>query len=278
MKVKISATAIVAAMAGAVGLAAGSSLIHAARAQEIAGPAASCGLTTACLTESNTLSGPGIKSTSARGNGLGATTDALGSTSSNGASALFGQDLQTKTGNGIFNFGVNGTSTNGTGVQGAGGAVGVSAIASNANGIGMLVQAPDTSMTTPLIVGKGFNQLKVFTVDSVGRAVFGDPSIGVGGSVTAAGYSGNAIPLFVGNTEKGTIFEVLSNGVMALNGTMAVNDLAADLGSSIGVESALSVDGGLSAETLTADYGTFSDQLGTSTNTIADDASGVIWL
>jgi hypothetical protein len=278
MRVKIGAMAVVAAMAGVLGFAAGTSMMHAARAQEIAAPATSCGSTTACLTESNTLSGPGIKTTSNRGNGLGATTDALGSTSTNGASALFGQDLQTKTGNGLFNFGVNGTSTNGTGVQGTGGAVGVSAVTSSTTGTGILVQAPMSSMNTSLVVGKGFNQEKVFSVDSVGNAVFGDPDIGVGGSVTATGYSGNEIPLFIGATENGTFFEILSNGVMLMNGSILANYLEADNGSTIGVQSSMNVQGDVTADTVTSNYGLFSNQLNTSTNTIADDASGVTWL
>jgi hypothetical protein len=38
------------------------------------------------------------------------------------------------------------------------------------------------------------------------------------------------------------------------------------------------VQGGVTADTVTSNYGLFANQLTTSTNTIADDSSGVIWL
>src|SRR5207253_8606482 len=98
---------------------------HAARADGGAGANVTCTSTSPCLVESNSGSGTGIKSTSSTGNGLIGTTKALGSSSTNGRSALLGEDLQTRSGDGAFNFGVMGASKNGTGVSGSG-AVGVS--------------------------------------------------------------------------------------------------------------------------------------------------------
>src|SRR4029077_19108629 len=210
-----------------LGFAGGSEMTQAARAQEGAVPNASCSSVLACLVESNVSSGAGIKSTSSRGNGVVATTNALGSTSTNGASALLGQDLQANSGDGLFNIGVNGTSKKGTGVQGLGGSIGVTAVTSSTTGTALRVQAPSTSLNTSLINGSGYNGLTVFSLDSVGNAVFGDAAIGAGGSVTAQSYSGNALPLFVGATEQGPIFQVSANGAMYLNGSFSVSRLFA---------------------------------------------------
>jgi hypothetical protein len=114
---------------------AGAALTHAARADNEAVPNSGCSSTLPCLTKSNTSSGPGIKSTSDHGTGLAATTNAKGSTSGNGASAILGRDIQSA--NGQFNAGVTGTSKNGVGVQGTSGGSGMGVRATSQQGTGI---------------------------------------------------------------------------------------------------------------------------------------------
>lgn len=279
MRHRIHAAVVVATLAITVGAAIGSTVVHAARAQELASPATSCSASTACLTESNTLSGPGIKSTSARGNGLGASTDALGSTTTNGASALFGQDLQTKPGNGRFNFGVSGISPNGIGVQGSGGAAGVVGVATSSSAAGLAAESPKTSQSTLLFQGLGYNGYQVATIDSVGNAVFGNLDLGVGGSVTSVGATGQILPLFIASNSTGPFFEVFSSGVLEMNGFILTNYLEANSGDTINAQSDLAVNADLTAQTVTAtNYGLYSDQSVDLANITASDSTGVTWL
>jgi len=211
MDLRIAAAAIVLTSLGFIG---GSAMTHEARAQEGAEPNTSCSSSTPCLFESNTSTGPGVKSMSSHGNGLIATTKALGSSSTNAASALLGIDLQTKTGDGLLNFGVNGTSTNGTGVQGSGGAVGVSGIATSATGVA--VEATVTNTSGLLFEGTGKEigpGLPVFTLDAFGHAVFGIPTAGYEtGSVTVNQYCGNGNPMYEGDDQHGMGFQIIDCG------------------------------------------------------------------
>lgn len=270
-KTSIGAVALTAALLVSGGLYAQS---QAARAQEDAGPNASCSSSSPCLTESNTGSGAGVKSTSSTGNGSVATTKALGTTSTNGRSGLLGQDLQTKTGDGLFNAGVSGTSTNGTGVTGSG-TVGMSAATNSTTGTALKLTATTGSFTTALLQGYGFDGLSVFSVDSSGNAVFGDTSLGVGGGVTARGYSGNDIPLFTAANESGTIFGVVSNGFTFANGfgvepggILFASNIDAFNGPAVAVGSLLSADEGLESV----------DPVAAGTNYTAADSAGVTWL
>src|SRR5262249_23489847 len=111
-------------------------LTHAARASGGSGPTASCTSTTPCLEEDNTSSGPGLKGTSKKGNGMVGTTKAKGISPATTGSGVVGQDLQTTTG--VFNAGVTGTSTNGVGVSGTStNWTGVNGLSANLLGIGV---------------------------------------------------------------------------------------------------------------------------------------------
>ena len=84
---------------------------------------ATCASSTPCLVETNTSTGAGIRGVSASGNGADGQTKFKSTSSKNGVSGVLGQDLSTS---GAFDFGVMGTSTNGTGVEG---------ISTNGNGM-----------------------------------------------------------------------------------------------------------------------------------------------
>lgn len=257
-----------------VGFGGGSVMTHAARAADAAAPNASCGSPSACLVESNTSSGPGIMSSSHRGNGLIATTKALGSTSTNGASALFGQDLQAITGDGLFNFGVNGTSKNGTGVQGSGGTVGVSGIATSATAIG--VEAATTDVNGLLFEGSGKglgNGLPVFTLNAYGHAVFGVATPGYeSGSITVNQYCGSGTPMFEGNSQNGLVFQISDCGDVIEPGNVFVGTrLYANTVQSYG-QALVTVN-----DSLLANSGFYSSS-SFDTNYTATDAAGVTWL
>jgi hypothetical protein len=74
-----------------------------------------CASSTPCLVETNTSSGAGIRGVSSGGNGVDGQTKFKSTSAKNGVSGVFGQDQSTS---GLFDFGVQGTSTNGTGVEG----------------------------------------------------------------------------------------------------------------------------------------------------------------
>jgi hypothetical protein len=273
----IALTSVILAFGG------GSVMTNAARAQDGAMPNASCGSPSPCLLETNTSSGPGVKSSSNAGNGLIATTKALGSNSTNGRSALLGQDLQTTSGDGLFNFGVSGMSTNGTGVIGSG-AIGVVGATPNATGgIGFLAKTLDNNNTGALLY-EGLNYLSpVFTVDTNGFASFGDPRPGyAAGGVTVTAYGPNNTPMFAAKTGSGTIFEVFSTGSVFIPGNLSVNSIGANTAGTITVTSPTTFNyPGLQSYGLTStNSGINSTQDGSQsgTNFVAIDAAGVTWL
>ncbi|HEY7995203.1 MAG TPA: hypothetical protein VID24_13400 [Candidatus Eremiobacteraceae bacterium] len=275
MNTKMGAAAIAIASLG-LGFGAGSAMTRVARADVSAGPSASCGTSTPCLTESNTAGGAGVKSASARGNGLIATTKAPGSTSSNGRSALLGQDLQTTSGKGLFNFGVSGTSTNGTGVQGTG-PVGISAVSTSATGVGVL--ASTTNASGLLFEGAGNeigNGKPAFSVNAAGRAVFGQTGAG-DGQVIVNQTCGSGIPLYEGNSGSTLTFQVTDCGLIYSTGQVQVPKLLVDqittntTGGEVNVFAPLVVTSAVddSFESLSSNVG--------GTNYVAGDSSGVTW-
>ncbi len=77
-----------------------------------------CSSSAPCIEYDNTLTGPGVKSTSAQGKGFVGATSFNSTATSNGTYGVLGQDLSTS---GAFDSGVHGTSTRGTGVSGTSG-------------------------------------------------------------------------------------------------------------------------------------------------------------
>lgn len=77
--------------------------------------AATCSSANACLQETNTKTGPGVKGVSSAGNGSVGQTKFASTSVSNGKAGVFGQDISAS---GSFDSGVLGSSTNGIGVQG----------------------------------------------------------------------------------------------------------------------------------------------------------------
>lgn len=259
-----------------LGFGGGSAITQAARAQEGAGPNASCSSPSPCLVESNTFYGPGIKSSSNQGNGLVATTDALGATSTNGASALLGRDLQAKTGDGVFNIGVNGASTNGTGVQGSSGAVGVLGVGTNATSIG--VEAALTDPHGLLFEGSGKevgDGKPIWTLDGYGNMVLGDPTPGYGaGSIIVKSRCGNGTPMFEGDDSNVLQFRVdscgnvFTYGDLGTTGTLLAGTISAYNGNPVNVNDALNANFGF----------TSANPFGGGTNYTATDSAGVTWL
>ena len=267
---KIGATTVALALV-LLGFGAGSHMTRVARADVSGSPNTSCGTSTACLTESNTAGGPGVKSSSSHGTGLVSTTKATGSISSNGGSALLGQDLQTTSGKGLFNFGVNGTSMFGTGVQGSG-AVGVSGVSTGAAGIGVLATMP--TLGGLLFKGTGYTG-GVFTIDSTGDAIFGDPRPGFGsGQVAVSQYCGNGNPMFRGSDQLGSPFQVTDCGDVFTTGyieagtEVQTNKIAPFGGVNVEVSAPVALDDGV-----TSSFQSFGG-----TNFIASDAVNLTWL
>jgi hypothetical protein len=264
----IALTSVILAFGG------GSVITPAARAQEGAGPYASCGSPSPCLVENNSSSGPGVKSSSKSGSGLIATTKALGSTSTNGGSALIGQDLQTTTG--AFNFGVTGTSANGTGVQGSGGLAGVTGTATTSTGVGVLAQVTDPQAF--LFEGSGQelgNRKPIFTLDGYGNAALGNPTPGYGeGSIKVYSRCGNGTPILEGDDDTVLVFRVddcggvFTTANLGTTGTLFAGTIQAYNGNPVNVNEALNANFGF----------TSADPFGSGTNYVATDSSGVTWL
>lgn len=211
---------------------------------------------------------------SSRGNGLISTTKALGSSPTDGAGAVLGIDLQTRSGMGLFNTGVMGTSTNGTGVQGSGGAVGVSGIATSATGIG--IEASTTNSDGLLFEGTGKeigSGLPVFTLDAFGRAIFGDASTNLeSGSVTVNEYCGSGNPMFAGKDQNVVSFQVddcgdvVTSGSVILDSRLFANTIQGNGTGLVTISDPLYVANG------------FTSYTGSDTNYTATDAAGVTWL
>jgi len=253
---------------------------QAARAAGGAGDNVACISTSPCLVESNSSTGAGIKSSSASGNGLIATTKARGSSSTNGRTALLGQDLQTTSGDGIFNFGVMGTSTHGTAVFGSG-AIGLVGATPNASGgIGVLSKTTNNNNNSALLF-EGLDYLSpVFTVDTNGAAVFGDARPGFGaGKVSVYAYAGNNTPMYSAITNGGTVFQVLSGGTVNVPSLLTVNNVQANTGDLINVNSPTAFYSGLTTDGLSdLYYGMSSTQNSADPNFLASDVAGVTWL
>lgn len=144
-------------------------------------PFTSCSSTSPCVTDANSGSGPGLKSTSAQGAGLIATTSFNSTSSSNGVTAVSGQDRSTS---GSFDSGVKGKSTRGTGVVGIStSGAGITATSSSGNGV-------DSASNTAIgVIGRAFGS------GSFVAGVQGNNNSSTT-AVRANGFGGN---LFIGN-------------------------------------------------------------------------------
>jgi len=208
--------AVLAAVASVV--ASGAALTNAANAAG-GNPDTSCTSQAPCLVGSNTDGGPGVKGTSAHGNGLVGTTNAKGSTTSNGGYGILGEDLQKTTGTtnagvrgtSLNGLGVTGLSTNGTGVFGTG-ANGVTGQVTATGGAAVLAIAPSTSM----YYFRGNNSFQdQITIDNEGNIrtngeidaptdLFGGP--GAYGGTFGEGYAYGARGLETGNNAGFAVF------------------------------------------------------------------------
>lgn len=149
--------------------AAGMFLVSAAssRAGADAGPFTSCSSPSPCVTDSNTGTGPGLKSASAQGPGLIGRTTFNSTSGPNGKAGVSGMDGSTS---GAFNSGVKGISTRGIGVMG----ISTSGTAVRAKGSG-----------GNLFVGNGSAGTDVFRVDDGGN-MFADGEVAVGNNPNTA--------------------------------------------------------------------------------------------
>src|SRR5579863_9507746 len=108
----VRAAAIVAAASGGIIFGAAAISSHAAGT---ANGDPTCATSTPCITYSNTSTGAGVLSTSAKGNGLGGKTAQPSTSAASGRAGVVGTDASTS---GFSDFGVEGLSTRGTGVEG----------------------------------------------------------------------------------------------------------------------------------------------------------------
>jgi hypothetical protein len=132
-----------------------------------------CTSNSACSTFNNHGKGPGVLSTSKKGNGLEGDTTFNSTTSAAGVAGVIGQDLSSTS---TFNFGVSGMSTNGIGIKGS----------SNA-GAGVL---GDSNLATG-VFGATFNPS--LTTGKVVYGVIGNDASTDGGSLNSGvgGFSVN---------------------------------------------------------------------------------------
>jgi hypothetical protein len=193
------------------------SLLTRANATDGSAPITSCATTSACVEGDNGSNGPGVKGTSSKGNGAVGTTKSKGTTQGTSHAGVLGQDLQTSGGRG--NVGVEGTSTNGTGVEALGGVFGVLGESSADNG-----DAVEGSSTGTGGIGVlGF---------SVGPTSIGVEGIGVIDNIFASGEGGN---LFRGNNSHGVdVFVVTDTGDTTVGGGLQVQNTIASNGAIFG--------------------------------------------
>lgn len=163
-----------------------------------------CTSSSPCIEYDNTSSGPGIRGTSAAGNGIGGSTKFKSTSATNGRSGIFGSDASTS---GSFNAGVSGLSVRGIGVQGTGGAVGVKGIGGGTNGTGVEADSSNgsaiiaRSTSGSLFYGIGAAN-PAFVVDTVGDTFTYGTAI-VYQSVSAFGPSYGVTALVTGTNSAG---------------------------------------------------------------------------
>lgn len=168
-----------------------------AEATDGAQPNTSCATVAACIEGDNTSTGPGVKGTSTKGQGVVGTTKSKGTTPSNSHSGVLGQDLQT--GGGSHNNGVEGDSTHGIGVVGTSTSNdGIEGISTSLAGV---VGSGDTGTYG---VGSSVGAVGV----GVTEGVQGD--IGPGGDAFFA--NGNGGNLFRGNNSSSVDVFIVDNG------------------------------------------------------------------
>jgi hypothetical protein len=184
-----------------------------------------CGTTTACVSGTNTKSGPGIAGTSAKGTGVSGistgNTDVMGSSNATNGDGVFGQ---TKAfGSGVdgyspHGYGVFGGSSDGFGMYGSTGGNGTGAYGSSVSGIGVWGH----SLNAYGVVGSG--------------VVGGDFTGSNAGLVGQAGVSG-AYPLMLRDQNDDLVLWVNSSGALigSASGSGA-NGIGADFsGTSMGI-------------------------------------------
>ncbi len=171
----------------------------------------SCSLSTACQTYANASTGPGAKSTSAKGSGLLGATTFASTQLSNGKAGVLGQDLSTS---GAYDTGVSGTSVKGIGVLGTtaatnappytyplAGVVGISS--ASQNGVGVY----GTSPTGPGVFGS--------STSSKGPGVLGTSTANDG--VDAESSSATHWALTGTNSGGGPLLSLTNGGVSSVN-------------------------------------------------------------
>jgi hypothetical protein len=140
------------------------------RAGSDAVPFTSCSSSSPCVTDSNSGTGAGLKSTSAMGPGAVGRTAFNSTTFANGVAGLTGQDGSST---GTFDYGVRGTSTRGTGVSGT-----------STSGVG--VNGTSTGLVG--VQGSSVNSVGVFGTSTNAYGISGATH---GSGISIAGVQGN---------------------------------------------------------------------------------------
>ncbi len=194
-----------------------------------------------CIEYDNNGSGPAIRGVGLGGNGVGGQTKFNSTSASNGKNAVGGSDLSTS---GIYNSGVKGTTTRGTGVSGVStSGSGVSGVSTS--GIGVI----GTSSSNAGLSGGSTSGFGVAGVSGSGTGVLGtalgssSSVAGVEGlnngkttSIMAKGFGG---PLFLGvNSHSVHVFTVDDGGNLGLTGR-------AGIGSGTSSEVSLNIGGSM---------------------------------
>ena len=127
-----------------------------------------CSSSAACLSETNSGSGPGVTAISAKGNGSLGETKFKSTSASNGKAGVFGQDLSAS---GSFDVGVLGTSARGIGVEGT---------STNSTGVEALSKN-QSALYAQSTYGDGLQSVSL-NVDGTNSSTQNDSSLGVGRS------------------------------------------------------------------------------------------------
>ena len=207
----------VSAAAAALGLA-GVAFLHgdSSEAARSANPDISCTSGSPCIEYDNMSTGPGIKGTSLKGNGVAGTTFFSSTTIGNGTAAVVGNDMSTS---GAFDKGVFGTTKLGAGIKGT--AVSGVGAWGFVTGEGTAVRAQTSNVFATLFDGRGVGNVQVLRIDSSGDefasgAVFGGQSFN-----SVEGVDGEG-------TQEGTIGQGLSNTSTDLYATGVAGALILD--------------------------------------------------
>jgi len=185
----------------------------------------SCSSAHPCQTYANSSSGSGVASTSAKGNGLLATTAFASTNQNNGQAGVLGEDLSTS---GVYDSGVRGMSTNGAGV------IGVSAASNTQNSSYTIAGVSGFSNGASYGIGVAGYAKNGFAVygKSSNSAIYGQSTGGSG--VEAHSSAAGKAALFAQNSVGGpvmwldnpagtsTVMDVESNGNVSISGGMSI--------------------------------------------------------